>query len=88
MLQKDTSNSSKDKSFCEESSLTPEQVKTFETPSKCQRQTYLKKAIEKKLVSLISFVNYAINQQIFCGLVAIMRGSTEKCVSIGFMLSV
>ena len=79
---------SKDKSFCEESSLTPEHVKTFETPSKGQRQTYLKKAIEKKLVSLISYVNYVINQQIFHGLVAIMRGSMEKYVSIGFMLSV
>ena len=49
LLKKDTSNSSKDKSFCEESSSTPEQVKTFETPSKRQRQTYLKKAIEKKV---------------------------------------
>ena len=49
LLKKDTSNSSKDKSFCEESFLTPEQVKTFEIPSKLQRQTYLKKAIEKKV---------------------------------------
>ena len=49
LLKKDTSNSSKDKSFCEESCLTPEQVKTFETPTKRQRQTYLKKVIEKKV---------------------------------------
>ena len=49
LLKKDASNSSKDKSFCEESCLTPEQVKTFEIPSKRQRQTYLKKAIEKKV---------------------------------------
>ena len=49
LLKKDTSTSSKDKSFCEESSLAREQVKMFEIPSKRQRQTYLKKAIEKKV---------------------------------------
>ena len=49
LLNKDTSTSNKDKSFREESSLTAEQVKTFETRSKRQRQTYLKKAIEKKV---------------------------------------
>ena len=39
LLKKDTSNSSKDESFCEESCVTPEQVKMSETPSKRQRQT-------------------------------------------------
>ena len=88
LLKKDTSNSSKDKSFCEESCLRPEQIEMFETPSKRQRQTYFKKSIEKKLVNLISFINYVINQQIFRGFVAIMRGSTENCAGIGFMLSI
>ena len=59
----------------------------FETLSKRQMQIYLKKVIEKKLVSRISFVNYVINQQIFHGLVAIMKGSAEKCASIAFMPS-
>ena len=49
LLKKNISNSNKDKNFCEESSVTPEQVKTCETPSKHQRQTYLKKSIEKKV---------------------------------------
>ena len=88
LLKKDTSTSSKDKSFCEESSLAREQVKMFEIPSKRQRQTYLKKAIEKKVSNpnqLCQLCNQSTNiPWIGCD----YEGANEKCASIGFMLSV
>ena len=55
LLKKDTSNSSKDKSFCEVSSLTPEQVKTFETPSILKGKLTWKKPLKKKLVKSNQF---------------------------------